>query len=194
MPLHRSRIRICGCQNLHKRKRLWFQPFFGALELGECARHHIILAPIFHCGHQVTQSLEKPGVPGPRFAIRRLRHRPRARAVLPRRLPQVLQPPLAVGLPFGSPHHSEPAASARDLGFGTRGRSDLCLLGRGATPTRPSASGKTRTRAHLAEQHGAVQPSGLGARRVEKEAVELSRANRQLSQPISFSDPCYARP
>lgn len=59
---------------------------------------------------------------------------------------------------------------------------------------RPLARGKTRTRAHLAEQHGAVQPSGLGARRVEKEAVELSRANRQLLQPISFSGPCYARP
>lgn len=44
---------------LHKRKRLWFQPFFGALALRKCARYQIILVPIFHCGHQVTGSLEK---------------------------------------------------------------------------------------------------------------------------------------
>lgn len=44
---------------LHKRKRLWFQPFFGALALRKCAHYQIILAPIFHCGHQVTGSLEK---------------------------------------------------------------------------------------------------------------------------------------
>lgn len=60
-------------------------------------------APMMDLGHQDRS----PGSTG--SPIHGLCHRPRARAALPCRLPQALQPPLAARRPFGSRHHNEPA-------------------------------------------------------------------------------------